>query len=82
MALALLNATGERKGATLGANKSYDTRDFVAALTQRGIKVRLAKNTSGRCSVVSLRLSITDAQNHCFRQSDLRRRSQEKCTLY
>ena len=58
-ALALLDATGVRKGATLGADKGYDTRDFVAALTQRGIKAHLARNTSGRCSAVSLRTART-----------------------
>ena len=37
-ALDLLIAAGVKPGATLGADKGYDTQDFVAALKQRGIK--------------------------------------------
>ncbi|KZC26865.1 transposase, partial [Rhodanobacter sp. FW510-T8] len=36
-ALDLLTAAGVKPGATLGADKGYDTQDFVAALKQRGI---------------------------------------------
>ena len=35
-ALDLLTAAGVKRGATLGADKGYDTQDFVAALKQRG----------------------------------------------
>jgi transposase len=56
--------TGEREGAlalvdahlkpgdTLGADKGYDTHDFVDALMQRGIRPHIARNTSGRRSAI------------------------------
>ena len=56
--------TGERDGAlalvdahvpcgsTLGADKGYDTFNFVDALKQRGIKAHIARNTKGRRSAV------------------------------
>ena len=58
------SGTGERDGAldlvdrhlesgdTLGADKGYDTHDFVAALKQRGIAPHIARNTNGRRSAV------------------------------
>jgi transposase len=58
------SGTGERDGAldlvdahlkrgnTLGADKGYDTQDFVAALKQRGIKAHIARNTKGRRSAI------------------------------
>jgi hypothetical protein len=51
-ALALLDAAAVGLGATLGADKGYYTRDFVAALTERGIKPHIARNTSGRRSAI------------------------------
>ncbi|MEY2153096.1 IS5 family transposase [Rhodanobacter sp. 115] len=54
-ALDLLGAAGVRRGATLGADKGYDTHDFVAALEQRGIKPHIARNTSGRRSAIDAR---------------------------
>lgn len=39
-------------GCTLGADKGYDTKDFVQALAERGIVPHIARNTSGRCSAV------------------------------
>lgn len=50
-ALALADAH-LRRGATLGADKGYDTRDFVAALDQRGIKPHIARHTKGRRSAI------------------------------
>jgi transposase len=52
-ALDLLNAAGIGRGATLGADKGYDTEEFVAALEARGIAPHIARNTSGRNSAVS-----------------------------
>ena len=58
------SGTGERDGAldlidrhlergdTLGADKGYDTHDFVAALKRRGIAPHIARNTNGRRSAV------------------------------
>jgi transposase len=51
-ALDLLTAAGVKRGATLGADKGYDTQDFVAALKQRGIKPHIARHTKGRRSAV------------------------------
>lgn len=55
-ALAMLDGLRPRPGATLGADKGYDTQDFVAALKARGIKAHIARNTSdGRRSNVDHR---------------------------
>lgn len=51
-ALALLDAAGVRAGSTLGADKGYDTDDFVRQLGQRGIAPHVARNTTGRRSAV------------------------------
>jgi IS5 family transposase len=43
-------------GATLGADKGYDVKDFVEQLTMRGIKAHIARNTShGRRSAIDAR---------------------------
>jgi transposase len=51
-ALDLLTAAGVKVGATLGADKGYDTHDFVAALKQRGVKAHIARHTKGRRSAI------------------------------
>jgi transposase len=51
-ALDLLDTVGVREGATLGADKGYDTHDFVAALKRRGIKPHIARHTQGRRSAI------------------------------
>lgn len=52
-ALDLLAAAGVRQGSTLGADKGYDTQDFVATLKTRGIVPHIARNTgNGRRSAV------------------------------
>jgi transposase len=51
-ALDLLLAAGVQRGATLGADKGYDTHDFVAALKERGIKPHIARHTKGRRSAI------------------------------
>ncbi len=51
-ALDLLTAAGVKRGATLGADRVYDTQDFVAALKQRGIKPHIARHTKGRRSAI------------------------------
>ena len=37
---------------TLGADKAYDTRDFVAATRHLGVTPHVAQNTSGRRSAI------------------------------
>lgn len=51
-ALALIEAVKMRTGATLGADKNYDTQDFVEQLELRGIAPHIARNTNGRRSAV------------------------------
>ncbi|OZB69236.1 MAG: IS5/IS1182 family transposase, partial [Lysobacterales bacterium 13-68-4] len=52
-ALDLLTAAGVWRGATLGADKGYDTQDFVAAQRTRGVVPHIARNTgNGRRSAV------------------------------
>ena len=52
-ALSLVDEMLLGKGCTLGADKGYDTRDFVQALQERGIAPHVARNLSGRDSAVS-----------------------------
>jgi len=49
-ALALAEAVP--RGATLGADKAYDTADFVAALRRRGITPHVSQNTTRRRSAI------------------------------
>ena len=53
-ALLMLERRGGRR-ATLGADKAYDTRDFVAALRECGVIPHPAQHTSGRRSAVDRR---------------------------
>jgi transposase len=43
---------GRAKGATLGADKAYDTAAMIAALGDRDVVPHIAQNTSGRSSAV------------------------------
>ena len=66
-ALELLTAAGVRQGATLGADKGYDTQDFVAALRARGIVPHIARNTgNGRRSAVPR--AVVRTGNHAISQ--------------
>src|SRR5690606_31737906 len=51
-ALVLAHRQRLSPGATLGADKAYDTRAFVADLDARGIVPHIARNTSRRRSAV------------------------------
>jgi transposase len=51
-ALALAQAVPRARRATLGADKAYDTRDFVAALRARGITPHVAQHTTKRRSAI------------------------------
>lgn len=52
---ALALATNLRPGATLGADKGYDTREFVATLRQLGVTPHVAQNTTHRRSAIDER---------------------------
>jgi transposase len=49
---ALAFATNLPPGATLGADKGYDTRDFVATLRTLGVTPHVAQNTTKRASAI------------------------------
>jgi len=51
-ALRLVDRHQLKPGATLGADKAYDTHDFIAALDERGVVPHIARNTSRRRSAV------------------------------
>jgi hypothetical protein len=52
---ALALATNLRPGATLGADKGYDTREFVATLRHLGVTPHVAQNTTRRRSAIDER---------------------------
>jgi transposase len=49
---ALAMATNLRPGATLGADKGYDTQGFVEALREMGVTPHVAQNTTNRASAI------------------------------
>jgi len=51
-ALDLLGALDRGGGVTLGADKGYDTRDFVAAVRLLGVTPHVAQNTRHRASAI------------------------------
>jgi transposase len=54
-AVAMLGRRGRRQRVTVGADKGYDTRDFVAALRGRRVTPHVAQNTSRRRSAIDRR---------------------------
>jgi transposase len=48
------------RGHTLGADKGYDTHEFVAALKQRGIQPHIARHTKGRRSAIDEHSASSD----------------------
>jgi IS5 family transposase len=52
---AVAMATNLRRGATLGADKGYDTRGFVAALRSLGLTPHVAQNISRHASAIDTR---------------------------
>lgn len=58
-ALDLVDVSLLGKGCTLGADKGYDTDEFIKALTKRKIKPHIAQNTKGRRSAVPDRVART-----------------------
>src|SRR5438046_1877212 len=51
-ALELVGTQDREGGVTLGADKSYDTRDFVQAVRLLGVTPHVAQNTSKRASAI------------------------------
>lgn len=51
-ALALLDAMGSRRRKTLGADKAYDTTDFVAECRKRRVTPHVAQSNKGRPSAI------------------------------
>ena len=69
-ALVLLDRLPERKRRrTLGADKGYDTRDFVAGVRERGFTPHVARNRSGRRSAIDRRTT----RHPGYEESQLRR---------
>jgi len=55
-ALEMIERWGERpRAVTLGADKGYDTRDFVMELRELNVRPHVARNTSGRRSALDRR---------------------------
>jgi len=54
-AFCLMEDTPGHQGATLGADKAYDTRAFVSALRGIGVTPHVAQNTSNRSSAIDAR---------------------------
>jgi hypothetical protein len=46
---------GGRKRVTLGADRGYDTREFVEQLKDRNVTAHVAQNVSGRRKAVDTR---------------------------
>src|SRR5215813_13902032 len=75
-ALELLGALDRAGGVTLGADKGYDTRDFVAAIRLLGVTPHVAQNTTHRASAIDGR--TTRHPGFVLRQ----RRRQRRSTLF
>jgi transposase len=58
-ALDLIDEMLVGEGCTVGADKGYDTEDFIAGLVERKIKPHVAQNTKGRRSAVPARVART-----------------------
>jgi len=58
-------------GATLGADRGYDTRDFVAGLRARGVTPHVAQNDSRRRSAVDGRTTRHPGYGHSQRRRKL-----------
>ena len=69
-ALAMLDRSASA-GATLGADRGYDTRDFVAGLRARGVTPYVAQNESRRRSAVDGRTTRHAGYGHSQRRRKL-----------
>lgn len=73
-ALTMLERAKVRKGATVAADKAYDTQDFVAALREKSWRPHVAQNTSNRRSAIDGRTTRHDG----YRVSQRRRKLVEE----
>ena len=81
MELSEANGYGEREAAlqmlersrraTLGADRGYDTRDFVAAVRARGVTPHVARNDRGRRSAIDGRTTRHPGYGRSLRQRKL-----------
>ena len=74
-ALRLVTRQALGEGDTLGADKAYDTADFVAALTERGVTPHVAQHTRRRRSAVPEAVANTPG----YAVSQRRRKLVEEC---
>ena len=73
-ALAMLDRRGRSGRTTVGADRGYHTRDFVAALRERGMTPHVAQNTARRRSAVDGRTT----RHPGYGQSQRRRKRVEE----
>src|SRR5213595_993178 len=73
-ALELVGTQDREGGVTLGADKSYDTRDFVQAVRLLGVTPHVAQNTSKRASAIDGRTT----RRRGYRVSQRRRKRVEE----
>jgi transposase len=73
-ALAMLDRHRPALAATLGADRGYDTRDFIAACRERGVTPHVAQNLAGRRSAVDGRTT----RHAGYGQSQRRRKAVEE----
>src|SRR5437773_2556996 len=73
-ALELVGTQDREGGVTLGADKSYDTRDFVQAVRLLGVTPHVAQNTSKRASAIDGRTT----RHRGYRVSQRRRKRVEE----
>jgi transposase len=59
-AVQLLARVSHHGRATVGADRAYDTRDFVARLREQGLRPHVAQNTSRRRSAIDARTTRFD----------------------
>ena len=73
-ALAMTERLGGERSLTLGADKGYDARDFVAGLRELGVTPHVAQNTSGRRSRIDRRTT----RHEGYEQSQKKRKLVEQ----
>ena len=73
-ALTMVGRLGGESRVTLGADKGYDARDFVAGLRELEVTPHVAQNTSGRRS----RIDARTTRHEGYRQSQKKRKLVEQ----